>query len=78
MKKETENINLQPSHVRAYRFIEKYIKKNIVSPEIKEVAVGIKITERQTYRLIDDMKALGYLSNEMYKKRSLKIAKPLQ
>lgn len=70
-------INLQPSHVKAYRFIEKYIKSKIVSPEIHEVATGVTITERHAYRVINDLVQLGYVSRSKHKKRSLKIEKPL-
>lgn len=74
----TQEINLQPSHVKAYRFIEKYINSKIVSPEICEVARGVNITERHAYRIIGDLVALGYVSRSKHKKRSMKIEKPLQ
>lgn len=78
MAKPIEKINLQPSHINAFRFTEKYIAKHIVSPEIEEISTGIKLTLRQTYRVLDDLCALGYMSREAYKKRSLKIVKPLR
>lgn len=78
MKKQATEINLQPSHVKAYRFIEKYIAKNVVSPEISEIASGVKITIRHTYRIVDDLKVLGYISKDSFKKRSIKIEKPLK
>lgn len=78
MGKPVQKINLQPSHLRAYRFTEKYISENIVAPEMKEIAKGIKLTLRQTYRVIDDLCSLGYFARDAYKKRSLKIMKPLR
>lgn len=78
MAKPAEKINLQPSHINAYRFIKKYQEKNIVSPEMEEISKGIKLTLRQVYRVVDDLCTLGYLSRESYKKRSIKIVKPLQ
>jgi len=77
MEKKAE-INLQPSHVKAYRYIQKYVKKNIVAPEIAEIASGIKLTVRHTYRIIDDLQDLGYISKDSHKKRSIKIEKPMR
>lgn len=78
MKKETIKINIQPSHVQAYRFIEKYIAKNVSAPEVIEIASAIKVTSRHAYRLVDELILLGYLSKEDHKKRSIKVLKPLQ
>ena len=78
MAKPAEKINLQPSHINAHRFISKYVEKNIVSPQIDEVARGIKLTTRQTYRVIDDLVTLGYVTKELYKKRSLRVVRPLR
>lgn len=78
MSKPIEKINLQPSHVQAYRYIEKYRKQHFFSPEIKEIAKHVTVTERQAYRLIDDLVMLGYVSREKRKKRSLKITKPMK
>lgn len=78
MSKDVSKINLQPVHVNAYRFIEKYIKKNVVSPEMQEISKGIKCTLRHTYRVVDDLCALGYLEKETYRRRSIQLRKPLQ
>lgn len=78
MAKPIDKINLQPSHIRAYNFIAKSRAKNLYSPDMDEVAKGIKLTPRQAYRVVDDLIALGYMSKEMYKRRSLKILKPLR
>ncbi len=78
MAKPIEKINLQPSHVAAYRFVEKYRKNKFFSPEIKEVAKGVGVTERQGYRIIDDLVALGYMTREKRKKRSIQIVRPLR
>ena len=78
MPKTPEKITLQPGHIKAYRFVEKYITKNIISPEMKEISKGIKLTIRHTYRIIDDLCVLGYLERIQYRRRSLKILKPLQ
>lgn len=78
MNKEVSKIHLQPVHIKAYRFIEKYIKKEIVSPEMDEISKGIKCTLRHTYRVIEDLCVLGYLEKETYRRRSIKILKPLQ
>jgi hypothetical protein len=71
-------ITLLPSHVAVFNFIDKYIEKNTFSPEVEEVAKGIKLTPRHTYRIVDDLCALGHLSKLFNRKRSLKIEKPLK
>ena len=78
MAKPLEKINLQLSHVRLYQFVEKYVNKHIVSPQMDEIAKGIELTLRQTYRLVDDLCTLGYLEKDTYKRRSLRILKPLR
>lgn len=78
MSKSVEKINLQPAHIRAYRFVEKYVSKNIVAPEMEEIAKAIKLTLRHTYRIIDDLRTLGYLTKEAHKRRSIKIVRPLK
>lgn len=77
MSKKQE-IHLQPSHVAAYRFIEKYMKRKIVAPEILDISRALQITDRQVYRVLDDLQSLGYISRELHKKRSIKILKPMQ
>lgn len=77
MKTKTET-NLQVSHVKAYNFIQKYITKNIVSPEISEISKGIAMTLRHTYRVVGDLVVNGYLSRDSHKKRSIKILKPMK
>lgn len=76
--KKTENIILLPSHVKVYRFVEKYMKEHIVSPQVDEISKSIKMTSRQVYRLINDLCALGYMSKQAYKQRSLSIEKDLR
>lgn len=78
MKRTKETINLQPAHVKAYRFVEKYIAKNIVAPEMEEISKGIKLTLRHTYRVVEDLCVLGFLEKELRKRRSIRILKPLQ
>lgn len=78
MKKTPANINLLPVHVKAYRFVEKYIEKNIVSPEMSEISKAIDVTVRHTYRIIDELEILGYLKRKGNVARSVKIAKPLK
>lgn len=72
-----ERIVIQPSHVNAYRFIEKYMDKNIAAPEVTEIAKGIKLTPRQAYRIVDDLVAIGVLKKEPYKKRGIRIVQPI-
>lgn len=80
MSKTIEKINLQPSHIRVYRFVEKYIAKNIASPDVNDIAKAktVQLTPRQVYRLVDDLCVLGYLGKDAYKKRSLRVVKPLK
>lgn len=78
MNREATKIHLQPVHIQAYRFVEKYIAKNVVSPEMEEISKGIKCTLRHTYRVVNDLCTLGYLEKETYRRRSIKILKPLQ
>lgn len=75
MKKK--EINLQPSHVKAYRFIEKYTSKNLYGPEMLEISASIHSSPRQTYRIINDLKKLGYVSRTPHVPRSIKVIKPL-
>lgn len=77
MSKPVEKIVLQPAHVSAFNFIKKYLEKKVFAPEIKEIATGIKVTERHAYRLIDDLVALGVISRETRRKRSIKVIKEL-
>lgn len=72
------DIVLLPSHIKVYNFIKTYIANKIVSPETKEIAKGIKYEERQVYRLIDDLVALGYLSKKKHYRRGIKIEKELK
>lgn len=76
-KKKSEII-LQPSHIKVYNFVVGYIKKNIVSPEMNEIAKGIKYEERQVHRLVGDLCSLGYLSKKRYFPRSIKVEKELR
>ena len=78
MQRTKEKINLQPAHIKAYRFVEKYISKNIIAPEMEEISKGIKLTLRHTYRVVEDLCVLGYVEKEPYRRRSIKILKPLQ
>lgn len=77
MNKSVEKIVLQPSHVAAFNFIKKYMLKRVYAPEIAEISKAIKLTERQTYRLIDDLVALKVLSKEKRRKRSIQVLKEL-
>ena len=78
MPKSADKINLQPAHIKAYRFVEKYISKHIVAPEMEEISEGIELTLRHTYRVIDDLCTLKYLERTAYRRRSLKVLKPLR
>lgn len=75
---DTSDIVLQPSHVKLFKFVEKYIATNIVSPQVDEIASAVKLTQRQCYRLIDDLCKLGYLEKKKYRTRGLKILFPLE
>lgn len=76
-KTKDEKIYLQPSHVRVYRFIEKYIEKNVISPEVKEICKGVRVAGRHVYRILADLEKLGYIKRDNYRKRSIQIAKEL-
>lgn len=78
MPKQAAKIILQPVHIKAYRYIEKYIEKNVVAPEMEEITKGIKVTIRHTYRIVDDLCSLGYIKREKYGRRSIEILKPLR
>lgn len=78
MSNSIDKIVLQPSHVRAYRFVEKYTNKNLVAPDVHEIAKAVGVTWRQVYRLVDDLCVLGYMTKQPRKKRSIKIVKPLK
>ncbi len=76
-EKTKKEIVLQPSHLNVYNFIAKFVEKNIYSPELNEIAKGIKMTERQTFNLINELCTLGFLSKIPNKKRGLKILKKI-
>jgi sulfur relay (sulfurtransferase) DsrC/TusE family protein len=76
--KKREEIIMQPSHIKVYNFVVAYIKKHIVSPEMNEIAKGIKYEERQVHRLVADLCSLGYISKKRYYPRSIKIEKELR
>lgn len=78
MAKPLDKIILQPSHVAAFRYIERFRKDHHFSPEIKEIAKAIKLNDRQVYRIVDDLVLLGYVSREHRKKRSIKILKQMK
>lgn len=73
-----KQIVLLPSHIKVYNFITRYIDKKIVSPEVSEIAKGIKYQERQVHRLVEDLVSLGYLSKRKHYRRSIKIEKELK
>lgn len=75
--KDENKIYLQESHVKVYRFIEKYMKKKVIAPEILEIAKAAKLTDRHVYRILDDLQQLGYISRGGYAKRAIKIEKEL-
>lgn len=77
-KQDKDRIVLLPNHVSVYRFIEKYTKKNIVSPSIIEISEELGIATRHVYRLVDDLCELGALSKLSYKQRSIKIEKDIK
>lgn len=76
-KEKAKQIILQPSHVKVYNFVKEYIEKNMFSPKLTEVAKGIKLTDRQSYNLINELVELGYLSKEAHRKRGIAIVKKL-
>lgn len=76
-KIKNKKIYLQESHIKIYRFIEKYIQKKVMAPEILEIAKGAKVTDRHVYRVLDDLQTLGYISRGGFKKRSIQIIKEL-
>ena len=73
-----EEIVLQPSHIKVYNFIKSYIDKKIVSPDVIEIANGVKYESRHVHRLVDDLVALGFLSKLKFRKRSIKIVRELK
>ena len=77
MSKEVKKIVLQPSHVAVYNFVKGYIEKKIYAPEVSEIARGVKLVDRQVFRILDDLCYLKVISREKRIKRSLKILKGL-
>jgi hypothetical protein len=78
MKRTIQNIVILPTHIKAYRFIEKYIKKNLYAPHKHEVAKGAGVTVRHIFRILEDLETLGYITMADATPRSIKIVKPLQ
>lgn len=73
-----DEINLQPAHVKAYRFIQKYLEKNLYSPNREEVQKVLGMSYRRTWSVVDQLIKWGYISNVHNKKRSFKILKELK
>lgn len=79
MKKEKRVLILQPLHVKAFRFIERYTEKNKYAPKLTDIADYLKpITLRQTYRIVDELCEMQYLSRTPYRLRSLKVERSLE
>lgn len=74
---EKRKIHLQESHIKVYRTIEKYIKKNVIAPEILEIVKVTDLTKRHVIRVLDDLQELGYITRVKYAKRSIQILKEL-
>lgn len=77
MKRTIDNIVILPAHIKAYRFIEKYIKKNVFAPTKEEIALGSKISVRHIFRILEDLQTLGYISMTEQTPRSIKVVKAL-
>lgn len=79
MKKVIEKIqiNLQPSHVKVFEFVKQYVADHLYSPEFSEISAGVKLTDRQIYRLVNDLISLGALSQMKHKRRGLSIVSDL-
>lgn len=73
-----QEIHLKPTHVKAYRFIEGYIAKNLYSPNRLEVQKALKLSYRQTWVVVDQLIQWGYISSKHNTERSFKILKPLK
>ena len=50
-----DEINLQPAHVKAYRFIQKYLEKNLYSPNREEVQKVLGMSYRRTWSVVDQL-----------------------
>lgn len=74
---EKKEFFLQPSHLSAYRYIESYTKKNLYAPDLEDIAKGVELSVRQTYRIIDELCDAGYLSRLPYRRRTIKITKKI-
>ena len=73
-----EEIHLKPTHVKAYKFIENFISKNLYSPNRLEVQKALKLSYRQTWVVVDQLIQWGYISSKHNTERSFKILKPLK
>lgn len=76
-KAEQTTLVVQPSHVNVLKFVKKYIDKRSYAPQINEIAKGVSLTERQVYRIVDELVGAGYLKRELNKKRGLSVEKDL-
>lgn len=74
---EIKDIYLQPSHIKVYTFIDKYLKKNLFAPEVNEIATATKFSLKHAYRIVEELYGFGYISKIAYRKRSIRIIKPL-
>lgn len=71
------DLTLQPSHVKVFGFVKAFIGANVFSPTHQEIAAGTGLTERQVYRLVEDMVEAGFFRRKLRQTRSLKIRKDI-
>lgn len=72
-------IILQPGHVKVFNFVKEFIAKNVFAPSIPEIMKATKLGYRQTYRLVEQLVAMGHFSKQGFnQKRSLKIEKEIK
>lgn len=76
--KEKAKVVLQPSHIKTFKFIEKYIAKNLYAPTTEEIASNVKVTGRQIFRILDDLVELGHIEKQFNRPRGLTIKKPME
>lgn len=62
-----------PKQLAVYKWICKFIKKNDISPTIKEISDHFKTTYSNAARFCNELKEKGYVTRDPKKKYSLRI-----
>ena len=73
-----DELNILPSHVQVFEFVDSFIQENKFAPTRKEIAEGTGMSIRHVERIIRELFEAGYFENKGDRKaRNIKIARQL-